>query len=42
MEGSLQNGDLIELVDEKILQNEEFKKNVAIPYFKDIYKDLVA
>jgi hypothetical protein len=29
-------------VDEKILNNEEFKKNVAIPYFKDIYKDLVA
>ena len=22
--------------------NEEFKKNVAIPYFKDIYKDLAA
>jgi len=24
------------------LNNEEFKKNVAIPYFKDIFKDLVA
>lgn len=35
-------GDRIELVDEKILQNETFKKNVAIPYFKDIFKDLVA
>lgn len=34
-------GDHIELVDEKILQDNEFKKNVAIPYFKDIYKDLV-
>ena len=34
--------DRIELHDEQILQNEEFKKNVAIPYFKDIYKDLVA
>ena len=34
--------DKIEMVDEKILSNEEFKKNVAIPYFKDIYKDLVA
>ena len=22
--------------------NEDFKKNVAIPYFKDIYKDLAA
>jgi len=30
------------LVDDKILNNEEFKKNVAIPYFKDIFKDLVA
>ena len=35
------DGDRIELVDEKILNNEEFKKNVAIPYFKDIFKDLV-
>lgn len=24
------------------MNNEEFKKNVAIPYFKDIFKDLVA
>ena len=39
---SQQQGDRIELVDEKILQNETFKKNVAIPYFKDIFKDLVA
>lgn len=31
----------IELVDDSISLNEEFKKNVAIPYFKDIYKDLV-
>lgn len=31
----------IELVDDNLLQNEEFKKNVAIHYFKDIYKDLV-
>ena len=36
------NGDKIELVDDKILSNEEFKKNVAIPYFRDIFKDLVA
>ena len=36
------DGDRIELVDDKILNNEEFKKNVAIPYFKDIFKDLVA
>lgn len=34
--------ETIELVDDAILNNEEFKKNVAIPYFKDIYKDLVA
>lgn len=40
--GATQNGDRIELVDDKILNNEEFKKNVAIPYFKDIFKDLVA
>jgi hypothetical protein len=31
----------LELVDDSIALNEEFKKNVAIPYFKDIYKDLV-
>jgi hypothetical protein len=31
----------IELIDDNLLQNEEFKKNVAIHYFKDIYKDLV-
>ena len=42
MEGTTQSGDRIELVDDKILQNEEFKKNVAIPYFKDIFKDLVS
>ena len=34
--------ETIEMIDEAILNNEEFKKNVAIPYFKDIYKDLVA
>lgn len=34
--------DKIELVDDKILNNEEFKKNVAIPYFKDIFKDLAS
>lgn len=31
----------IELADDTLTLNEEFKKNVAIPYFKDIYKDLV-
>jgi hypothetical protein len=25
-----------------MILNEEFKKNVAIPYFRDIYKDLVS
>jgi hypothetical protein len=34
--------DTIELVDESILDNKDFKRNVAIPYFKDIYKDLVS
>ena len=35
--------DKVELVeDERLLQDSEFKKNVAIPYFKDIYKDLSA
>jgi len=29
------------LVDDTQVLNEDFKKNVAIPYFKDIYKDLV-
>lgn len=31
----------IEFVDDTAQLSEEFKKNVAIPYFKDIYKDLV-
>ena len=31
----------LELVDDSMTLNEEFKKNVAIPYFKDIFKDLV-
>ena len=31
----------MEFVDDTLTLNEEFKKNVAIPYFKDIYKDLV-
>ena len=31
----------IEFVDDTLSLSEEFKKNVAIPYFKDIYKDLV-
>ena len=31
----------IELVDDTQVLNEDFKKNVAIPYFKDIFKDLV-
>lgn len=31
----------IEFVDDTLQLSEEFKKNVAIPYFKDIYKDLV-
>lgn len=34
-------GQRIELVDDTQTLNEDFKKNVAIPYFKDIYKDLV-
>ena len=32
----------IDLVDSNIILNDDFKKNVAIPYFKDIYKDLAA
>ena len=32
----------IDLIDDNIIFNEEFKKSVAIPYFKDIYKDLAA
>ena len=36
-----QSNDRIELIDEALLSNEDFKKTVAIPYFKDIYKDLV-
>lgn len=29
-------------MEDSIILNEEFKKNVAIPYFKDIYRDLVS
>jgi hypothetical protein len=36
------NIDKIDLLDEKILGDDEFKKNVAIPYFKDIFKDLAS
>ncbi len=32
--------DRIELAVEVLLSNEQFKKNVAIPYFKDIFKDI--
>lgn len=39
---SQQQPTTIELIDDKIVLNEDFKKNVAIPYFKDIYKDLAA
>jgi len=28
--------------DEAFLLDDNFKKNVAIPYFKDIFKDLVS
>ena len=31
----------IEILDDEIL-DEEFKKSVVVPYFRDIYKDLVA
>ena len=30
----------IEILDDEIL-DEEFKKSVVVPYFRDIYKDLV-
>ena len=39
---SQQQPTTLELIDDKIVLNEDFKKNVAIPYFKDIYKDLAA
>jgi|694.fasta_scaffold138134_3 hypothetical protein len=32
----------LEFAEDNMVLNEEFKKNVAIPYFKDIYKDLVS
>jgi hypothetical protein len=32
----------IELAEDTVVLNEEFRKNVAIPYFKDIFKDLVS
>jgi len=43
LNGGLSNlASKIELAEDTIILNEEFKKNVAIPYFKDIYKDLSA
>jgi len=30
----------IMVMEDTLVQNDEFKKTVAIPYFKDIYKDL--
>ena len=33
---------VIELEEDDLLDDENYKKNVAIPYFKDIYKDLVS
>ena len=32
----------IEISEEQIVHNDEFRKNVAIPYLKDIYKDLAS
>jgi hypothetical protein len=32
----------IELAEDINELNEDFRKNVAIPYFKDIFKDLVS
>ena len=34
--------DKLEFAEDNMILNEEFKKNVAIPYFKDIFKDLVS
>ena len=32
----------VELEEDDLVEDENYKKNVAIPYFKDIYKDLVS
>jgi hypothetical protein len=37
-----QNGDRLEFTDVNTKDSEEFKKNVCLPYFKDIYKDLAS
>lgn len=42
MDAKQAGNNKIDLIDDRILNNEEFKKNVAIPYFKDIFKDLAA
>lgn len=43
MDDPVLRGEQMEFIeDEAILNDEDFKKNVAIPYFKDIYKDLIA
>ena len=31
----------IEVMEDPLVLHEDFKKSVAIPYFKDIYKDLL-
>ena len=38
---TIANFDNIEIEVDGLTQNEDFKKNVAIPYFKNIYKDLL-
>lgn len=35
-------GNSVELEEDDLIEDENYKKNVAIPYFKDIYKDLVS
>lgn len=46
MDKSPTNYDGIILIDQKLeftetVQNEDFKRNVCIPYFKDIYKVII-
>jgi hypothetical protein len=40
-QGAVDPDDLLYIEDDGLTQNEDFKKTVAIPYFKCIFKDLL-
>jgi len=32
----------LEILTDSLVENEHFQKNIVLPYFKDIYKDLAS